>query len=158
MKPADQMRQIAKDMLAKEFENVATEHCKFLGRKTASRPAKLVMDVFGWTEGGDSCEIEIKVADYDFHKEFTKPIKKAKHRYYRSANSDKFVPTRFYYFVLSNLTDRALKRIKRHRLPYGLIEFNSLTGEVKIVRKSERLTRDQNDNQENDHRNQEVMK
>lgn len=127
-KPVNVMFKTAKQMLEKEFEFVEEEFSH--------------MDVFGYTPNGDCCEIEVKVADYDFYKEFTKPNKKAKHSSYRwnSKNQVGFCPNRFYFFVLDNLRDKALKRMKRSRLKYGLITFNPYTKKVDIVKKSERLT------------------
>ena len=119
-----------KALLRKEFDHVFEEFEH--------------MDLVGFNEGGDSCEIEIKVADYDFYKEFKKESKLAKHGMYLCEFGRKdgfyFCPTRYYFMVLSNFTVRALKYLNQKMLPYGLIEYNSLKDRVLIIKKSERLT------------------
>lgn len=128
IKPSGHMFRIGRELLKSEFQEVHEEFN--------------AMDIFGFTPHGDSCEIEVKVADYDFHKEFKKESKVKKHAGYMFAyaTGKGFVPTRFYFFVLSNLTKRALAKIEAKQLPYGLIEYNSSSGEYRIVKKSEKLT------------------
>lgn len=130
-KPSFYMFKHGRALLNREFENVVEEFH--------------YMDLFGFNLNGESCEIEVKVADYDFHKEFTKKSKVEKHSKYlhcvaHKEKSPYWCPTRFYFMVLQNLTTRALTKIDNKGLPYGLIEYNSLSGEITIIRKSKKLT------------------
>lgn len=94
-------------------------------------------DVYGvsW-DSDESTEIEIKVADYDFLKEFSKKSKLKKHFLYMQGKN---CPKYFYFYVLSNLTARAIKVLDYFNLPYGLIEFNSLKTKTKIIRRARSL-------------------
>lgn len=124
MKPVEEMKLFAKSWLEETYENVHFEYQH--------------KDVFGFDKDGDSTEIEIKVADYDFYKEFRRKSKVRKHIHYVQGID---APTYFYFYVLSNFTERAIKGIDEFKLPYGLIEYNSLTKMTNIVRKPTRLTR-----------------
>lgn len=123
---SQKMIEHARDLLLKEFENVEVEfHHK---------------DVFGFTANGASCEIEIKVNDYDFNKEFTKPSKKFKHDNYKT--SPEICPTRFYFMVPRNLLSTARNRIERTSWyqNYGLIIYDDFMDAYKIIKKSEILS------------------
>ena len=127
-KPVYYMFQEARVMLAREFSEIRQEFNH--------------MDVFGYNQNGDCCEIEVKVADYDFYKEWGKAGKVHKHKSYRQAAKHRrgFCPNRFYFMVMTNLEERAIKKLDATKSPYGLITYNSLTHEINIVRKSEKLT------------------
>ncbi len=103
-----------------------------------------LMDVFGYDANKDCCEIEIKCSDYDFHKEFTKPCKLAKHAAYQrsAALLEGFCPTRFYFMVPESFRLRAMNRINKTLWykHYGLIVYSRFWNVCKIVKKSERLT------------------
>ncbi len=124
--------QISKDMylagmelMRKEFETVLKEYS--------------LMDLFAFNMGGDTCEIEIKVNDYDFYKEFTKYCKKYKHLAYKyhAKRPHGFCPTRYYFMVPYNLRLKAIIRIKKELPHYGLIVFHD--GKPIIVRKAKRM-------------------
>ena len=129
MKPKDKMLQIADGMLLSEFSNVAKE--------------SQYRDVYGFNPGGESCEIEIKVACYDLYKEFSKDSKVRKHARYMIAHKEKRtkeVPTRFYFFVLGDsLARRALALVDKHNLPYGVIKYKPGKDKTYIMRKSQKL-------------------
>lgn len=97
-------------------------------------------DVFGYNPGGASCEIEIKVNDYDFYKEFNSPKKKFKHKHYSEQSN--ICPTRFYFFVPRNLMVRALRKMENNPWynKYGLIIYDYFMDAYKIVKKSEVLS------------------
>jgi len=124
--PKERMYFHAKRLLEREFEFVVEE--------------KYLKDAFGFDIGGDSCEIEIKVCDTDFHKEFTKLSKSFKHDFYREASQagSLGVPTRFYFMVPLKYKDMALSRmyVGSGYWRYGLITYCRLFDECEIVRKS----------------------
>ena len=123
---SENMFRHAINMLASEFENVEQEfHHK---------------DVFGYTPNGSSCEIEVKVNDYDFYKEFNKPCKKFKHEHY--SKNPNICPTRFYFMVPRNLMPKAIKKINENPWynKYGLIVYDYFMDSYKIVKKSEILS------------------
>lgn len=122
MKPVDEMKIIAKSWMQNDHRHVEIEY----DRK----------DVFGWNDKGKSTEVEIKVADYDFYKEFQRKSKVKKHLHYVQGIN---APTFFYFFVLSNFTQRALKCIDDLELPYGLLEYNTLKKKITIIRIARRL-------------------
>ncbi len=126
IKPSARMYKHAEAMLLREFDVVEKEFQH--------------KDVFGFTPNGSSCEIEIKVSDYDFYKEFGAPRKKFKHKAYK--NNPEICPTRFYFFVPSNLVEKALRRMKRSKWynRYGLISYHVATDQIVIVKKSEILS------------------
>ena len=119
---------VGAELLSQEFSQVRKEFC--------------FMDLFGYDWDGDCCEIEVKLNDYDFHKEFTKPCKMAKHDHYRRArrNQSGFCPTRYYFLVPRSFRNRALSRIIREKPYYGLITYCHLNKRAVIARKSKRLT------------------
>ena len=123
----ENMYAIAAFMLRKEFKTVYEEYN--------------FMDSFAYEHGGDSVEIEIKVNDYDFCKEFTKPCKKAKHLAYRyhAKKPHGFCPTRFYFFVPIKMKDRALARIIKTYPEYGLIVWDAYNMQETIIRKAKRM-------------------
>lgn len=131
-KPTEKMLKLGKQLILKEFPNVLLEFN--------------FMDIFGYdTTSGHTVEIEVKCSDYDFHKEFTKPCKIRKHNQYRRNRykKNKFCPRRFYIMVPTNLEHRALKRIKETEWykNYGLIVFDINTNNLRIVKKSNILSR-----------------
>lgn len=122
------MFQIGRELLLREYDNADEEFC--------------FMDIFGYTHGGECCEIEVKVADYDFHKEWKKPSKLAKHAQYWGVaknQTDNFAPNIFYFFTLSNIEGLVLKRLDELKVPYGLITYNSLKDTFEIVRKAQKI-------------------
>jgi len=104
-----------------------------------------LMDLFGYNPNGHSCEIEIKVNDYDFYKEFSKPSKKKKHQMYEKNKDRKFgfCPRRFYFFVPYTMEKRALKWMKQFEWykNYGLLTYNHFSREVRVAKKSNILNR-----------------
>lgn len=124
MKRSQRLYQIGRELLKKEFAFVKTEFNH--------------MDLFGFNFGGDSCEIEVKVADYDFYKEFNKFEKQCKHSAYK--NIPEVCPTRFYFLVLHNMAEKALRKIEAELPKYGLITWCPYEDQVRILKKSERLS------------------
>lgn len=122
----ERMYKKARQLLLEEFKHCRTEF--------------QYKDAFGFDPNGDSCEIEIKLNDYDFFKEFTKPSKKDKHEAY--LNRPDLCPTRFYFMVPRIIWDRALARINDTPIMnrYGLIVYDPFMDSVKIVKKSEKLS------------------
>lgn len=100
------------------------------------------MDAFGYNIDGECTEVEIKVADYDFYKEFSKECKVAKHKSYQlSSNLNKgFCPTHFYFMVLHTFEKRALRKMDAEKCPYGLITYNHSTGQLRLARQCPQLT------------------
>ena len=117
---------------------------RFLNSKYAIVEEELNhMDLFGFNMLSDSCEIEIKVADYDLYKEATKPVKKMKHKIYAThrETQDGFCPNYFYYLVPENLVVKAVKFVNKHYPDYGVLAYNPLLiKELRIVKESNRLT------------------
>lgn len=115
------------ELLHKEFETVLREDN--------------FMDLFAFNNNGDSCEIEVKVNDYDFYKEFTKPCKRSKHLAYKyhARMPYGFCPTRYYFMVPWTLEHRAITRIRKELSHYGLITYHQSTCKVKIIRKAKRM-------------------
>ena len=101
------------------------------------------LDVFGYNEEtGQTIEVEIKLADYDFYKEFNKPTKRFKHRAYRRAfeKGQGFCPTRFYFCVPYPMKDRALRVMRRRKRGYyGLLAFCQLQQKLVVVKRCEPL-------------------
>lgn len=130
MKPVDAMFKHGRAMLEAEFKEVREEF-EF-------------MDLFGFTVDGDTCEIEIKTADYDFHKEFKRKSKVEKHAKYMDVffnGADHFCPTRYYFLVNKNMTDLVLRKLREKGLPYGILQYDTLKDRISLVKKSERLTK-----------------
>jgi hypothetical protein len=124
LKPLKAMFLLGHKILEDKYQSVCMEY-KF-------------MDLFGFNYNGESCEIEIKTSDYDFHKEFAKGSKVKKHDKY--LNNKEFTPTFFYFMVNKPASRAALKQIELRKLPYGLIVYDGLKGTHEVVIESQRLS------------------
>lgn len=94
------------------------------------------MDLFGFNLDSESCEIEVKMADYDLYKEKAKECKVFKHKSY--AQNDMFCPTYFYFLVPTNLVKKCVKFCETYFPNYGVMEFVDNT--ITIHKAAERLT------------------
>lgn len=97
------------------------------------------MDLFAVSDKGVTCEIEVKLADYDLYKEKSRDSKIFKHTSY--SEGDVFCPTFFYFLVPDNLKVKATKFCEGNFPKYGIITYSKKRrNKLLVIRESEKLT------------------
>lgn len=115
--------QAGKEWLGKKYEHVHEEFN--------------FMDIFAFNVEGECCELEVKMADYDFYKERTRDAKVFKHTSYKA--DDIFCPNYFYFLVPRSTVKKALRTVEAYFPRYGVIEYCDNAGLI-IHKESEKLT------------------